>query len=53
MTWRLSVLPLAFSALVLPVALAKQATQYALTSVAGLRLHNVSAEPATLEGRQG
>ncbi len=53
MTWRLSVLPLAFSALVLPVALAAQATQYALTSVAGLRLHNVSAEPATLEGRQG
>lgn len=52
-TARLSVLPPALCALVLPVALAAQATHYPLTSVTGLRLHNVSAEPATLQGKQG
>jgi hypothetical protein len=30
-----------------------QPTQFALESAAGLRLHNVTAEPATLQGRKG
>ena len=28
-------------------------SQFALESIAGLRLHNVTAEPATLQGRKG
>ncbi len=32
---------------------AGQAKQYALESTQGLRLHNVTAEPATLQGRKG
>jgi hypothetical protein len=37
----------------LPVALAAQPKNYPLTSAAGLRLHNVVAEPATLQGKPG
>jgi len=39
--------------LVWPVVLMAQAKSYPLTSAAGLRLHNVTAEPATLHGRAG
>lgn len=44
---------IAITALVLPVAASGQARRYALDSVAGLRLHNVVAEPATLDGKKG
>jgi hypothetical protein len=47
-------LPLAFGLLlVLPGAASAQSKTYALESADGLRLHNVAAEPATLEGKQG
>ena len=52
-TVRTSCFPLALCALLLPAALAAQAARYPLTSTAGLRLHNVSAEPATLQGKEG
>ena len=52
-TARISRLPLALWALLLPAVLTAQAARYPLTSTAGLRLHNVSAEPATLQGREG
>jgi hypothetical protein len=41
------------TALLLPVAASGQARRYALDSLAGLRLHNVAAEPATLDGKRG
>lgn len=44
---------IAITALLLPGAAPAQARRYALDSVAGLRLHNVAAEPATLDGRRG
>ena len=34
-------------------AAARQARQYPLASAEGLRLHNVSAEPVTLQGKKG
>jgi putative AlgH/UPF0301 family transcriptional regulator len=37
----------------LPIALLAQAKVYPLTSTAGLTLHNVKAQPATLQGRSG
>ena len=40
-------------ALLLPVALAGQSARYPLTSATGLRVHNVIAEPATLQGKNG
>jgi len=42
-------------ALVLPAAIAsaQAPTSYPLESAAGLRLHNVTAEPATLDGKKG
>jgi hypothetical protein len=41
------------AALLLPSTAAAQAKQYALESIQGLRLHNVTAEPATHQGRKG
>ncbi len=41
------------AALAMPAAAAPQARQYALESADGLRLHNVAAEPATLQGKKG
>jgi len=41
------------AALVLPSSAAAQARSYALESVAGLRLHNVSVTPVTHEGKRG
>ena len=47
-------LPLAVGLLlVLPAAASAQSKSYALESADGLRLHNVAAEPATLEGKKG
>jgi hypothetical protein len=39
--------------LLLPQTSAGQARQYPLESAAGLRLHNVAAEPAVLQGKKG
>jgi hypothetical protein len=39
--------------LLLPQTSAGQARQYPLESAAGLRLHNVAAEPAVLQGQKG
>jgi len=36
-----------------PATAAPQARRYALESTDGLRLHNVAAEPATLQGKNG
>jgi len=44
---------IAASALLPPNASHGQAKQYALESVAGLRMHNVTAVPATLDGKKG
>ncbi len=45
---------IAVTTLLLPGAAAsQQARRYSLDSVAGLRLHNVSAEQATLDGKRG
>jgi hypothetical protein len=44
---------IAVTALLLPVVLSAQARRYSLEAVAGLRLHNVAAEPATLDGKKG
>jgi hypothetical protein len=44
---------LAAAALLSPNASQGQAKQYALESVAGVRMHNVTAVPATLEGKNG
>ncbi|MDQ3951101.1 MAG: hypothetical protein M3282_12275, partial [Gemmatimonadota bacterium] len=38
---------------VLPGLAAAQAKRYPLESVEGLRLHNVTAQPATHEGKKG
>jgi len=46
-------LVLATVALIVPGAAARQARHYALESVDGLRLHNVTAQPATLQGKKG
>jgi hypothetical protein len=46
-------LVLATVALIVPGAGARQAGHYALESVEGLRLHNVTAQPATLQGKKG
>ncbi len=43
----------AIGVLVLSMAAAAQTKRYPLDSTAGLRLHNVSAEPAVLQGRKG
>lgn len=39
--------------LLLPAGMAGQAKTYPLDSIEGLRLHNVTAEPANLQGRKG
>ena len=39
--------------LVLPAAASAQSKTYALESADGLKLHNVAAEPATLDGKKG
>ena len=44
---------IAAPALLSPNALQGQAKQYALESVAGVRMHNVTAVPATLDGKKG
>ena len=44
---------IAASVLLSPNASHGQAKQYALESVAGLRMHNVTAVPATLDGKKG
>ena len=44
---------LAVWSLVLPAALWAQTQRYPLTSTVGLRVHNVAAEPATLQGKKG
>jgi hypothetical protein len=44
---------LACLSVVLPGLAAAQVKQYPLESIQGLRLHNVIAEPATLQGRKG
>jgi hypothetical protein len=44
---------IAIIALSLPGAASGQSRRYLLDSVAGLRLHNVAAEPATLDGKRG
>jgi hypothetical protein len=41
------------AALALPAPAAAQSRDYPLESAAGLRLHNVRAEPATLDGKKG
>jgi hypothetical protein len=41
------------AALIVPAAAARQARHYPLESADGLRLHNVAAEPATLQGKKG
>jgi hypothetical protein len=41
------------AALALPVATRAQGATYALESTTGLRLHNVTAEPVTFEGKNG
>ena len=43
----------ALGALLLPTLLAAQASRFPLTSVTGLRAHNVVVEPATLNGKKG
>jgi hypothetical protein len=43
----------AIGMLVLSMAPAAQTKRYPLDSTAGLRLHNVTAEPAVLQGRKG
>ena len=45
---------LAVTAVLLPLTIsAQQARSFALESAAGLRLHNVTAEPVTLDGKRG
>jgi len=46
-------LSLAFGLLLVTAPASAQTKTYALESAEGLRLHNVGAEPATLEGRKG
>lgn len=43
----------ASAALVLPTTSWAQAKRYPLESTSGLRLHNVVAEPAVLQGKKG
>ncbi|HJU69280.1 MAG TPA: hypothetical protein VJ650_13650 [Gemmatimonadaceae bacterium] len=43
----------ASAALALPTPSSAQIRRYPLESVSGLRLHNVAAEPATLDGKKG
>jgi len=43
----------AAAAVVVPAAASAQSRTYALESVQGLRLHDVTAEPATLAGKKG
>ena len=43
----------AAAALAVPGSAARQVKPYSLESADGLRLHNVTAEPATLEGKKG
>ncbi|MGH9200005.1 MAG: hypothetical protein ACRD2A_02070 [Vicinamibacterales bacterium] len=54
MTTRSNLLGLAIgAALLLPATVAGQVKQFPLETAGGLRLHNVTAEPATLEGKKG
>jgi hypothetical protein len=50
---RFPLLAVTNAALVLASAASAQAKQYSLESTAGLRLHNVTAVPATLDGKKG
>src|SRR5437773_5337363 len=51
---RLALLVLtASAAVVLPTTPSAQARRYALEATADLRLHNVTAEPAMLQGKKG
>ena len=43
----------AIAMILLPGPASAQAKRYALESGAGLRLHNVTAEPAELQGKKG
>jgi hypothetical protein len=44
---------IAITPLLVPGAASGQSRRFPLDSVAGLRLHNVTAEPATLDGKKG
>jgi hypothetical protein len=49
-----ALLPLAaIGVFLLPTTPAAQSKRYTLDSTAGLRLHNVAAEPAVLQGKKG
>jgi hypothetical protein len=50
---RFTLLTLVMSSTLVPGTAAAQAKQYALESTQGLQLHNVSAGPATLQGKKG
>ena len=50
---RLTLVLVATPALLLPSVSQAQARHYPLESTTGLRLHNVTAEPATLDGKKG
>jgi hypothetical protein len=51
---RSTLLALASAAtLLLPGAASAQAKHYLFESIGGLRLHNVTADPATLQGKKG
>ena len=52
-TWLAACALAAGAAVVSPATPLAQAKRYALESAAGLRLHNVAAEPATLQGKKG
>jgi hypothetical protein len=50
---RLTLVVIATAALLLPTVSQAQAKRYPLESTSGLRLHNVTAESATLDGKKG
>jgi hypothetical protein len=50
---RRTLIAAAIAALLVPCGVTAQGQQYALESVNGLVLHNVVAEPATLQGKRG
>jgi hypothetical protein len=50
---RSALLAVVSAALMVPGTAARQAKHFSLESTDGLRLHNVAAEPATLQGKKG
>src|SRR5678815_59973 len=52
-TSRSALLVLTTATLLMPGAASAQAKRYPLESVEGLRFHNVTAEPAVLQGKKG